>query len=295
MSDYQYGAYTIYLYDGDLYFADSTVTGTGTLIDGDNDDAFEDGDTITTPFDGVYLGTLNGFPVFGVRPDPTSVYPFAEIRVFHDAGATLDDGLPELTFDGTPDVFTFCFLDGTAIATPDGPRAVDTLQPGDLVLTHDGRAVPVLWMGHQAVLARFGTARDRMPVEIAAGALGGGLPERPLRVTADHALLVDGLLVNAGALVNGTTIRIMDPADLPQRFTLWHVETEAHDVILAEGTPAETFIDYAGRSRFDNHADYVARFGDVERRVPEAPWPRISAARLLPPALRARLGLDRAA
>ena len=40
-----------------------------------------------------------------------------------------------------------CFLEGTLIATPTGPRAVETLQQGDLVVTADGQMLPVLWRG----------------------------------------------------------------------------------------------------------------------------------------------------
>jgi hypothetical protein len=111
-------------------------------------------------------------------------------------------------------------------------------------------------------------------------------------VTADHALMLDGLLINAGALVNGSTIT--EVADLPERVTVYHAETEDHDIILAEGTPAETFIDYAGRQAFDNYPDYVALYG-ADRIIAENRAPRITSARMLPAALRARLGLAQAA
>ena len=65
-------------------------------------------------------------------------------------------------------------------------------------------------------------------------------------------------------------------------------------MILAEGTPAETYIDYAGRQGFDNYADYIALYGEG-RMIPEHPAPRITGARQLPPALRARLGIVGAA
>jgi hypothetical protein len=99
-------------------------------------------------------------------------------------------------------------------------------------------------------------------------------------------------LVNAGALVNGSSIT--EVANLPERFTVSHIETEDHDIILAEGTPAESYIDYAGRRAFDNYADYVALYGE-DRMIAENRAPRISSARMLPAALRARLGLAQAA
>ncbi|NKX43989.1 hypothetical protein [Roseicyclus persicicus] len=65
-------------------------------------------------------------------------------------------------------------------------------------------------------------------------------------------------------------------------------------MIVANGAPAETFIDYVGRQVFDNYAEYVALYGE-ERIITEAPYPRISTPRLLPSALKARLGIGRAA
>jgi len=61
-------------------------------------------------------------------------------------------------------------------------------------------------------------------------------------VTSDHALLIDGILIHAGALVNGTAITLVSMPDLGTRYTVYHIETESQEIILAEGTPAETFM-----------------------------------------------------
>ncbi|MEY8842593.1 hypothetical protein AB9K41_26480, partial [Cribrihabitans sp. XS_ASV171] len=71
----------------------------------------------------------------------------------------------------------------------------------------------------------------------------------------------------------------------------YHVETEDHDVILANGAPAETYVDYIQRRAFDNYAEYLELY-DEERTIPEMPLPRISAARLVPGGIRARLARD---
>lgn len=192
------------------------------------------------------------------------------------------------------DTFTTCFLTGTGIATANGVCAVEDLQIGDLVLTADGQTVPVKWIGRQAVATQFGPAERRMPVRVRAGALGDGLPVRDLTLTADHALLIDGLLINAGALVNGSSIDYVPLCELGDSYTVYHIETENHDVILAEGAPAETYIDYVARRAFDNYAEYVDLYGE-DRTIPEMPHARMSSARHLPPALAARLGIARAA
>lgn len=203
------------------------------------------------------------------------------------------------TFSNTQP-YMYCFAAGTMIATDNGEVAVETLRTGDSVRTSDGAVTAVKWIGRQTMVPMFAGARCQ-PVRIRAGALGHGLPHSDLTVTADHGMVFypssgetveettqDGLVINASALVNGGAIDWLPMAELPDRFTVYHIETAAHDVILANGAAAETFIDYAGRRQFDNYAEYIALYGD-DRVVAENPLPRISAARLVPPAIRQRI------
>jgi len=183
--------------------------------------------------------------------------------------------------------FTVCFLAGTAIACPDGDRPIEDLAIGDLVLCADGSSRPVRFVGRQTYATLFADRLRTLPIRIAAGALGDGLPLRDLCVSPDHALLVDGVLVQAGALVNGTTIARMK--GLPERFTYYHVELDDHALILAEGVPAETFVDNVTRRRFDNFADFEARYGDGLPRIAEMARPRVKSARQLPVSVRQRL------
>ena len=212
----------------------------------------------------------------------------------YDLGAVLPSNGQTMQFtaeDFEPTGNPLCFGAGTMIATPEGTVAVEALSIGDPVLTADGRAVPVKWVGRQTHVPLF--QRLRL-IRIGAGALGEGLPAHDLVLTADHALMLQGVLVNAGVLVNGTTVTEVPASQLPERVTVYHIETEDHEIILAEGAPAETYIDYAGRRAFDNYAEYVALYG-ADRAIAENPAPRISSARMLPAALCARLGIRRAA
>ena len=206
--------------------------------------------------------------------------------------------LAPLTAGGFTSVYTGngaqvfnCFATGTRIATPDGDRTVETIKPGDLVLTHDGRSTPAIWRAWQSVVNPRNLSVGRSPVRIEAGALGPDLPNGPLTVTADHALLFDDMLINAGTLVNGTTIRLLPLAGLPSMFNYWHVELEKHECVVANGVPAESFIDYVGRSGFDNYGEYLALAG-ADRLIKEMPFARISAHRLVPPDLREALGIE---
>ncbi|MDR5858492.1 Hint domain-containing protein [Halomonas eurihalina] len=183
-----------------------------------------------------------------------------------------------------------CFAAGTMIATPDGEVAVETLSIGDLVVTASGKQVPVKWIGHQTV-NRLRSSGSQAPVRISEGALAPNVPNQDLVLTASHGVLVDGLVINAGALVNHDSIDHVSWLELSESVTYYHVETENHEVILANGTEAETYIDYIDRQSFDNYAEYVALYG-METRVVEMPRHRISSRRLLPLAVRERLGIQ---
>jgi hypothetical protein len=175
-----------------------------------------------------------------------------------------------------------CFAEGTWIATPDGEVAVETLQAGDTVLRPDGGLSTVKWLGRQEVNVRISDPRKVNPICITKGALGENIPARDLWVSLDHAIGIDEYLVNAGALVNGSTI--YQVAQMPREgFTYYHVETDAHELLLAEGCPAESFVDYAALDGFENACD---RANFV---VQEMNAPRISAARMLPKAVKDRI------
>lgn len=239
---------------------------------------------------GSYIGVteVNGtlYPVFhrGLGDD----YAVA----FNNAGnAAIFDALPSGTVITVQRVtFEACFAEGTKIATPDGEKPVEALKIGDEVRTADGRAVPVKWIGHQDLFPTNVTPHMQ-PVRIRADALGPNLPAEDLVVTADHAIYLDGYLINASALVNGTTIDFLPLAECGFRLTVYHVETEAHEVLIANGLTAESYLDQPNRSCFDNYDDYVSSFGE-ERRIAEMPVPRISFARMLPSEIRARIETD---
>ena len=184
------------------------------------------------------------------------------------------------------DTITVCFMAGTLIRTPDGEVAVETIKRGDLVLAADGRVVPVTWIGRQTVSTRFADPLRVLPIRIRAGALGENVPARDLLLSPDHAILIDGALIHAGALVNGTSI-VRETA-VPDVFTYYHVEADDHSLILAEGVPAETFVDNVDRLNFDNWAEHQALYPQGKE-VDELPYPRAKSHRQVPVHIRARL------
>ncbi|OYV37228.1 MAG: hypothetical protein B7Z81_06310 [Acidocella sp. 20-61-6] len=177
----------------------------------------------------------------------------------------------------------YAFLAGTRITTAQGEVEVEALKAGDLVLTVQGQALPVRWIGVKTVSALFSDPLRLMPVRIKAGAIAENMPKRDLLVSPEHAMFVGGVLVQAGAMVNGTSI--IRESDMPQHFTYYHVELAEHALILAEGAPAETFVDNVDRMAFDNWAEHEALFGQGNA-IAEMDYPRAKAARQVPAAVR---------
>ncbi|WP_311957293.1 Hint domain-containing protein [Halomonas garicola] len=203
-----------------------------------------------------------------------------------------NDSEVEAAIDGIES--SICFAAGTMIATPQGEVAVEDLSIGDEILTDSGASVKVKWVGRQTVrnkaLANL-LADNHRPVRIQKDALAEGVPNRDLTVTANHGMIIDGLVINAAVLVNNDTIDYVPQSELAETSTYYHIETEGHEVILANGAEAETYIDYVDRQAFDNHGEYVELYG-IERTVVEMPHHRISSRRLLPLAVRERLGIQ---
>ena len=121
----------------------------------------------------------------------------------------------------------------------------------------------------------------------------GSLIARENDETPIEKLVIGDMVIDDSARVNGSTIGWVLASALPARVTCCHIETEDHDMILANGAPAEMFVDAVGRAAFDNHGEYLEHYG-VERIIPGMDRPRISAQRLLPEARRARLGIGEA-
>jgi len=189
----------------------------------------------------------------------------------------------QLVFDNTT-ITAPCFAEGTMIATAAGERPVEALRAGDLVATLSGRGAwfkPVRWVGHRRIdLARHAAPEAVAPVLVLPGALGPGVPSRPLRLSPDHALMVEDVLVPAGLLVDGLHVLRLPATG---RITYFHVELDAHDILLAEGAPAESYSDHGNRASFANagvmadlHPDFAPRDAGGAARQPDCA-PRIAA------------------
>ena len=152
-------------------------------------------------------------------------------------------------------LFIECFLTGTRILTDKGEIAVEKLKIGDQVQTADGKLEAIKWIGRQTIEPhQVKNPLRGYPILIKAGALGNNLPHRDLYVSPDHSMFIEGLLINAGALVNDLSIIKTEPTE---DFTYYHIELENHALLIAEGTAAESYLPQKeNRDEYDNFAEY---------------------------------------
>ena len=155
-----------------------------------------------------------------------------------------------------PGTFAICFTTGTRIETSRGQVAIEDLAVGDTAVTASGGLRPIQWIGKRT-LDCVGDAAHMAPVRVRANAFGAGVPERDVCLSPGHPVLVrqDGreVLVPIMNLINGTSIE----RSAMTRVTYWHIELDQHDVLIADGLPAESFFDMGSRGWFDNDLDDV--------------------------------------
>ena len=155
------------------------------------------------------------------------------------------------------------FVVGTRVINGSGSTLVQALRVGDTVTTAAGLRRQVRWIGRRAYHAATMDAHPHLrPVLLRAGSLGPGLPETDLRLAPTHLVRLEDpalgpVLIPAASLVNGRTI--LRPA-APDPLVYLHVELNTHDLLLAEGVAAETYIDQNNRAMFHNAAEFDALY-----------------------------------
>lgn len=249
--------------------ADTIFGGSGndTILAGDGDLAYgEDGDdlfrfdindlaggsvTIVGGEGGETLGDtldLTGL----VRQDGTSI----NITNADDAAGGLS-GTATL-YDGTVITFSeietiICYTTGTRILTPFGERRIETLKPGDLVVTLDNGPQPIRWIGTKTVRA----TGDLAPIRFEAGAIGN---DTQLLVSPQHRMLSEGyaaqlhfgedaVLAPALSLVDNDLVTV----HYGGMVTYVHMLFDQHEIVFANGAASESF--HPGAYGLDSIAD----------------------------------------
>lgn len=149
-----------------------------------------------------------------------------------------------------------CFCRGSRIRTSRGDIPVEEIQIGDHIVAFDddvtkGTIRQVTWVGRSRAVVRKRLPDDEAgyPVRLLKGAIAHDVPYKDMLITSEHCLFLDGRFVPVRILVNGRSI-FFDKSI--ESYDYYHVETEKHSVIMADGVLTESYlgsgpIDMGGR------------------------------------------------
>lgn len=194
-------------------------------------------------------------------------------------------GADQINFkDSTSDangniVFEACFLAGTMIDTGHSLCAVEDIQIGDFVMTYDWQSKQkkpriVTWVGTKHVYVNPSLSDDLAgyPVRVLQGAIADNIPNKDLLITPEHSLFFEDKFIPVRMLVNGHSIYYDHSIT---SYDYYHIETEDHSVIYADGMMTESFLDTGNSKIFDETGNVTSL--DVK---PSKNWVEDAAAPL---------------
>ncbi|WIY25480.1 Hint domain-containing protein [Parasedimentitalea psychrophila] len=253
-----------------------------TAFGGDGDDLFILTNTGEAGSSAITIDGGEGDETGGDTLDLNGLADFSTLILTTD---TLDEkaGTVELldgslvTFSGIENII--CFTPGTLIDTAHGPRAIETLALGDLIVTRDHGLQPLRWVGSRTVAAQGSFA----PIEIASALLPGA--SAPLLVSPQHRMLWSGaraqMLFGIDEVLVAAQHLLASPAVTRRTgglVTYVHLMLDQHQVIYANGAATESFypgdqalgaLSDAGRDEmftlFPELRSHTGGFGDTAR------------------------------
>ena len=184
-----------------------------------------------------------------------------------------------------------CFVAGTKIRTPEGEKAIEELQIGDLISTSNG-VKALKFVCHNTRFFNELLATGKNPIRVAAGTFGA---TADLLMSPSHAINLEGNLIEAGALIDHASVERVTEWNATE-LTYFNLELDQHELIWANGVATESyFSSYRtngfSRQSWDNYSEYVALYGEGEL-MQELDMPRIAFSRQIPAAVAAKLELN---
>ena len=287
-----------------------TIDGTGSLVIGNGGDLMVNAGTVFASQSVAFtnngtsalltIGTLAGFSAVIESFDPTAeiilagtsiaseLFSNGTLTVFDigarelgtlTIGAGVDPSLLAVNADGGIGAVR-CFMTGTRIRTDRGEVKVG----GDPRRRQGARAAgrwPGRRRGGAGHLGRAARGGLRPPCDTAEGLAGArrrrrvraGAAAPALFLSPDHAVYVGDVLIPIRCLINGTTIVQVAMG----RVTYHHWSWREHEVLLAEGLPAESFLEVRDGWKYPGRAGAVPLFADFSARM----WEAFGCARLV--------------
>lgn len=179
---------------------------------------------------------------------------------------------------GNSYLYVICFLKNTQIKTPNGYVVIQDLKEGDDVLTlvnGQEKVSKIIWTGkaHCHVQQKFTDDLSGYPVKILKNAISDGVPFQDMSITSEHCLFFEGKFIPVRMLVNNKTIYYDKSV---KDYDYYHIETENHSVIIANGVLTESYLDTGNRLQFNQiHEDRL-----IYLTMPIQTWAEDAAAPL---------------
>lgn len=227
--------------------------------------------TVISGFNGQSSASSDGIEIAGLKADNVQsvTYPDDDhVKLLLKGGQTISMNIigakaAGYTLQSAPDgsvIYEVCFLADTLIATPEGTTPVQDLAIGDCVTVFkngEETTQTVTWVGKSNGHAHTHLSGDEAgyPIRVLAGAITENVPFKDMLITAEHCLFFDGKFVPARMLVNGRSI-FYDTSIVS--YDYYHVETEEHSVIMADGMLTESYLDTGNRRTFRQDGDVVS-------------------------------------
>ena len=141
---------------------------------------------------------------------------------------------------------------GANLRTPCGPRRIEFLRVGDLVVTRDNGLQPVRMVWTKTFSATEIAADPSLaPIVLKTRAVGPMMPQRDLSVAPGHRLLIPGWRLEDEADNEACLVPARDISDLndnifvdraPDEVVFYNVVFDEPQVISANGLPVESFM-----------------------------------------------------
>lgn len=141
---------------------------------------------------------------------------------------------------------------GANLRTPCGPRRVENIRKGDLIVTRDNGLQPVRMVWKRSITAAEIAADPSLaPVMLKPRAIGPMMPQRDLSLGGAHRLLVPGWRLldvpeTTSCLIPARDIAGVSDAAYVDRsadqVTYYNVVFDHHQVFCANGLPVESFL-----------------------------------------------------
>lgn len=173
-----------------------------------------------------------------------AMIPGSSIQRVPNGGDSFENNL-----EPTPGAVNLCFVSGTLIMTPQGPRPIEVLRVGDEIMTAHGSRAPIRWLGARRITLIEAAANPTLwPVTFERGSLGKDLPQRQLQLSPHHRVLVDSAVAERVFGAREVLVAAKDFLAMPgvsqarpeRDFWYLHIMCDRHDLILANGVVAET-------------------------------------------------------